>query len=239
MAWAATAIGAVSAGYNIYNSAHKESQAKKLAAANKRPVFNPDGSIQQVYDLALSDASNTGLQDFGAQQLEQQQSQGIDAILKSGGKADYATISNAYGSQLNGLLATLSKNRDQKIAAVNNAAYNVAKSKDAAFQYNQDAPYKDNLQAVAQLKQESAQSLADGISAAASTAANYLTATTKPGNYGDKNTGNTGERVAPAAVSTIDTPSSQSLAAPAYNPIGATTTTKIPHMDANGVWIYG
>lgn len=185
MAWAAAAVGLATTGYKIYDSAHKASQAKKLAAANKRPVFKADGSIGEVYDLATSEVNNTGLQDYATRQLEQNQSSGIDAILKSGGKADFSTIHNQFGSQLQSAIAMIAKDRAQKIATFNNAAYNKAQSRDAEFSYNQDAPYKDIKQQEAQLRQQAEQSKADAFSAAASTVSNYLTATTKPGQDGD------------------------------------------------------
>lgn len=187
MAWAAAAVGLATTGYKIYDSAHKASQAKKLAATNKRPVFKADGSIGEVYDLATSEVNNTGLQDYATRQLEQNQSSGIDAILKSGGKADFSTIHNQFGSQLQSAIAMIAKDRAQKIATFNNAAYNKAQSKDAEFSYNQDAPYKDIKQQEAQLRQQAEQSKADAFSAAASTVSNYLTAKTKPGENGDDN----------------------------------------------------
>lgn len=185
MSWAAVVVGVVGTGYKIYDSARKSSQAKKLAASNQRPVYNPDGSIREVYDLATNEVQNPAMQDFISSQLEQGQSNGIDAILKSGGRADFGVVNQQYGNQLRQSVADLMRSRDAKIAAQANAAYNLARSKDTAFSYNKDAPYKDLKQQEAQLRQQSEQSKADAISTAASTVANYGIATSKPGEDDD------------------------------------------------------
>lgn len=179
---AGTAIA--SAGYSVYSSAKKNSQAKKLAAANQRPIFNADGSIKDVYNLALSEINNTDTQDLGVNQLQQNQMAGIDAMLKSGSPIDFQTVSNSYGSQLKQLISQVDAQRAQKIAAFNNSAYNVAQSNDAEFQYNQDAHYKDMKQQEAVLRQQSEQAKMDAISYAGSAIANYGIATAKPGQYG-------------------------------------------------------
>jgi hypothetical protein len=90
---------------------------------------------------------------------------------------------------MNAMLLTLQRNRDARIAAANNAAYNVAKAKDAEFQYNLDAPYKDKKQEEAVLRQQAEQSKSDAINTIASTAANYGIATSQAGQYGSKDSG--------------------------------------------------
>lgn len=184
MTYVALAVGVVGTGYKIYDSAHKSSQAKKLAAANKRPIYKPDGTIDDTYNLALSEANDGTLQDYATRQLEQSQSGAIDAVLKSGGKLDFNTVHNQFGTQLQGALAMLARDRAQRIANVNATGYNKAKAADAAFSYNQDGPYKDTKQAEEVLHEQSAQSAADAVSAAASTAGNYGVATTRAGEYG-------------------------------------------------------
>lgn len=177
-------VGVVSAGYSVYNSAHKASQAKKLAASNLRPIYKPDGSIQDVYNLNAQNIDDTRLLDYGTNEAQQGLSSGIDAILKSGGRADFQTINNNYGSELKSIIAQTDARRDARIATFNNAAYNKAQSSDAAFEYNQDAPFKDKKQQEAELRKESAQATADAITTAAGTVANYGTATNAPGQYG-------------------------------------------------------
>lgn len=181
LAIVAAGVGIVSTGYSVYNSAHKASQAKKLAASNVRPVFKPDGSIDDVLTLSASNINNDRLLDYGANQIQQNESSGIDAILKSGGKADFQTINNSYGSNIKAVIASADAAKDARIAAFNNAAYNKAKSADASFQYNEDAPYKDTKQQEASLRAEAEQSKMDAISGAATTVANYGTMTIKPG----------------------------------------------------------
>lgn len=198
MSWVAVGVGVVTTGYKVYDSARKNSAAKKLAANNVRPDYTPSPEIGDVYNLALSEVNNTQQQDYATRQLDNSFSNGIDAVLKSGGKADFGTVYNTYGNQMNAILSTLSKSRDAKIAAANNAAYNVAASKDASFQYNQDAPFKDAKQREAILRQQAEQSKMDAIDTAASTVANYGTATTNPGQYGTTGSiDNTGVNTAP------------------------------------------
>ena len=185
MAIIAAGVGVVSTGYTLYSSAKKDAAAKKLAKDNVRPNYKAGPEAGDVYNTSLAEVDNPQLQDYATNQLEQNQSSGIDAILKSGGKADFGVINNTYGTQLRSALATIQKNRDSKIAASNNAAYNLSASKDAEFQYNKDAPYKDAKQQEAILRQQSEQLKADAISSAASTVSNYAIATNKPGQYGN------------------------------------------------------
>ena len=181
MSYAALVVGAVGTGYKIYDSARKNSQAKKLAATNKRPVFNADGSIAEIKEMAASEINNGVVQDYGTRQLEQGQASGIDAILKSGGKADFGTIHGQYGNALQGLIASVNRERSAKLAAYSNAAYNYSQSRDAEFSYNQDAPFKDLKQQEALLRTQSEQSKMDAIKGAATTAANYGLSELSPG----------------------------------------------------------
>ena len=177
-------LSAATAGYKIYDSIRKDREAKKLEANNKRPIYKADGSIQEVLDIATTELSDDYNKDFVAQQLQQNQSAGIDAILKSGGKADFETINSTFGKGLQHGLNQIMMERDRKIANYNNAAYNKAASKDAEFQYNQDAPYKDKQQRAAMLRGQSEQSLNEAFGLAAEGIANYGTANLTPGQYG-------------------------------------------------------
>jgi len=172
------------AGYQVYRSVKKDAEAKKYAAQNMRPVFKPDGSIKEVYNMAASNLDNTDLQDYYSSTLDKGLSRGIDAVLKSGGKADFETLNNAHGNQLTAAYESLIKDKNLKTAAFNNAAYNDAKSRDAAFQYNEDAEWKDQKQYEADLRQQAEQSRADAISTGIAAFSNYATATTDPGEYG-------------------------------------------------------
>jgi len=176
---------AMGTAYKIFDSIRKNRQAKELAKNNVRPVYQRGSEIDDVYNLSASELGNNQQQDFVAQQLAQSQSSGIDAILKSGGRADFGVINNAYGSQFQAALSNLSKVRDQKIANFNNAAYSLAKAKDAEFQYNKDAPYKDAKQAEALLRQQAEQSKNEAISMAIGMEANAKTQGLTPGQYGE------------------------------------------------------
>lgn len=176
----ALAVGA----YKIYDSIRKNSKANRLAKENKRPVFNADGSIRQVYDTSLSELNSNYEKDFINQELQQNQAAGIEAILQSGGKADFETIKGQFGRGLTNGLSQIQMARDRKIANYNNAAYNLANSANSEFQYNRDAPYKDNKQLEAQFRQGSANSLNEGISDVVAGIADYGIANSKAGQYG-------------------------------------------------------
>ena len=175
---------ALGATYKIFDSIRKNRQANEIGRNTVRPVYQRGSEIDDVYNLSASELGNNQQQDFVAQQLEQSQSAGIDAILKSGGKADFGVINNAYGSQFQAALSNVSRARDQKIANYNNAAYSLAKAKDAEFQYNKDAPYKDAKQAEAQLRQQGEQAKNEAISIAAGMEANSKIGNLAPGQYG-------------------------------------------------------
>ena len=185
-------LGVAATAYNVVDSVNKNNAAKKIGESNARPIYNAPEEIDQVKQLAASEVNNTFLEDSVLRTLGQSQSQGIDAILKSGGKADFSTIHSSYGNNLTAALQMLYKDRDQKVATLNNAAYNSGQSKDAEFQYNQDAPFKDRKQQEAILRNQSAQAAAQAFNMAASTVSNYATANTKPGDYGDDDTWDTG-----------------------------------------------
>jgi hypothetical protein len=171
----------LSGAYSIYNSVRKNAAAKKLEQQNLRPVFNRAGEIDQVYNVAASELGNTAAQDFASKQMDRSLSAGIDAILKSGGSADFETIQGTYGKQLDAALQQIMTQRDRQMAAYSNAAYNLATAKDTEFQYNKDAPYKDKMQQASQLRQEAAQSARDAQNAFIGGAANYGIATSTPG----------------------------------------------------------
>jgi len=185
---------AIGASYKIFDSIRKNKQAKDIAKNNVRPVYQRSGEIDDVYNLSASELGNNQQQDFAAQQLAQSQASGIDAILKSGGRADFGVINNSYGNQLQAALTNLSRQRDQKVANFNNAAYSLAKAKDAEFQYNKDAPYKDAKQAEALLRQQAEASKNEAISIAAGMEANSKTEDLAPGQYG------VGANATPASV---------------------------------------
>lgn len=181
MSYAALAVAAVGTGYKIYDSAQKKKQAKRIEKNTVRPVYNKPGEVNDVYDLAASEVNDTWMQDYVTQRTSQSEANGIDAILKSGGKADFATIHNTFGSQLGQMLQQLKVNRANNIAAFNNAAYAKGRASDTEFQYNQDAPYKDAMQLKALLLTQSEQSKADAVNMAATGVANYGVATLSPG----------------------------------------------------------
>lgn len=239
-------IGAVATGYDIYKSAKKNSAANKIAESTKRPVYNAPHEINDTYNLSLADANDTQEQDFAGDLLGQNEANGIDAILKSGGKADFGVIHGTYGSQLKSLLADVRKNKAAKMAAVYNAAYNNAQAKDAEFSYNLDAPFKDNKQKEGVLRQEGAQYEADAFKTASQGVANYATAKLKPGEYGDNASsfeGVQGRVVARADIPGTPNPTAgrRTLDKPLVNPnisLPPAASTNADFMD-DGTYIIG
>lgn len=182
--FASAGLSALSTGYKIYDSVRKNKQAKEIERNTKRSIYNRPEEIDNAYNFAASEVDNTGLQDYITTQANQGLSTSLDAILKSGGKADFATVNNSYGNTLRAAIGAISKDRAQKIATLNNTAYNLARAKDAEFQYNKDAPYKDKMQKAAMLRGQAAQSANEAFGVAAAGLSNYATATTRPGEYG-------------------------------------------------------
>jgi hypothetical protein len=185
MSYAAIVVGVVGTGYSIYNSekqrSEKKKAAEKLNAENVRPIYNKPKEIDDVYQLAASEVNDTGLQDYVSGNAAMSEANGIDAILKSGGKADFATIHSTFGKQLAPMLQSIKNNRATNIANFNNAAYLKGKSSDTEFQYNRDQPFKDNKQLAALLKTQEAEARANTINSAISGTSSIMTALTKPG----------------------------------------------------------
>ena len=186
MSFVGIAVGTsiAGAGYKIFDSVKKDKQADKIAAANQRPVYDHPEEIDQVYDVAASEVNNTLEEDLATQQLQLNASDSIDAILKSGGRADFGVINGTYGNQLRAMIASLAAKRDARIAAYNTAAYNKAKAKDAEFSYNEDAPFKDAKEQEALLRQQGEQSKMAGINGIIGVASDLATGNLKPGQYG-------------------------------------------------------
>jgi hypothetical protein len=61
MSWIAVGVGATVATYKLVDSANKSSKAKKLAASNKRPVYQRPQEVDDAYNMALSEINNTHL----------------------------------------------------------------------------------------------------------------------------------------------------------------------------------
>lgn len=211
------------AGYKIYDTAHKNSVANQMAKTNKRPVYNPDGTVKYVYDMAAANLSDTGLQDYGQRQIEQRQSDAIDAVLKSGGKADFNVIHSTYGNDIQSLLANIEREKAQRIAAFNNAAYNKQQQQDTTFQVNQLDPYKDQKQAEALLRQQAEQSKNEAISTVSSAVGNYGITTSQPGQYGIQTPGQQNRAINSALDNTI--------AANAANPVSGANPAVAPASD--------
>ena len=224
-------VAAVGTGYNIYKSAKKNSAANKIAESTKRPVYNAPREINDVYNVSLADANDTGMQDFATDALGQNEASGIDAILKSGGKADFGVIHGTYGNQLKSVLAEINKNRSAKMAAVYNAAYNNAQAKDAEFSYNEDAPFKDLKQKEGVLRQEGAQYEADAFKTASQGVSDVGNILLHPGAYGkNKSSFETvpGRAVTSVEIPTVDVPTGgrrvgdRQIANPNNNPAPST-----------------
>lgn len=177
--------------YDLFDKVKKDREADKIYRNTKRPVYNRQSEIDDVYNIAGSEVNNTALVDSMERQAGQGLSAGIDAVLKSGDGADFSTIYNSYGNSLNQALQIQQQDRARKIAAYNNSAYNLAKAKDTEFQYNRAAPYADKMQQAALLKSQGAKAGADAFTNFSGAFANLGTMTEKPGQYGRSNNQNT------------------------------------------------
>lgn len=185
--FAAAAASVVQVGkgvYDVFDSARKNNEAKKIYKDTKRPVYNRQKEIDEVANLTASEIQNTTLADSYERQAQQGLSQGIDAVLKSGGKADFSSIYGNYGTSMDRALQQLTRERAGKIAANNTAQYNLAKAKDTEWQYNVDAPYKDAMKRAAQLKEQAAKAKADAFTNIAGGISNFGISQLKPGEGG-------------------------------------------------------
>lgn len=235
-------VAAVGTGYNIYKSAKKNSAANKIAESTKRPVYNAPREINDAYNLSLADANDTSMQDFATDALGQNEANGIDAILKSGGKADFGVIHGTYGNNLKAILAEINKNRSAKMAAVYNAAYNNAQAKDAEFSYNEDAPFKDLKQKEGVLRQEAAQYEADAFKTVSQGISNVAHFKLKPGDYGDDNP--SFETVPQKVVTNVELPTVEAPTGgrrigdrPIINPNNPAPSTNPDFIDGGGRYI--
>lgn len=185
----AVAAAAVQIGkgvYDAFDAARKNKESNKIRKETKRPINNRQTEIDDIANLTTSEVQNTTLADSLERQSEQGLSQGIDAVLKSGGKADFSTIYSNYGSSMDRAIQQQARDRSAKIAAANTAKYNLAKAKDTEWQYNVDAPYKDAMKMAAMLKEQAAKAKADAFTNIAGGFSNLGTSMLKPGEGGKK-----------------------------------------------------
>lgn len=160
---ASAALGIIGGIGGLFGSIKKNREAKKikkqaedLRKRTVRPVYNIQDEVKEVADLAESELQNNSIADRAMNDARLSLSQGIDAILKSGGRADFSTINSNYGNILKSVVQQLNVDRSRKIAGYNEAAYNLAKAKDTEFQYNKAAPFADRMQLAAKLDEQAA-----------------------------------------------------------------------------------
>lgn len=172
--------------YDLIDGLRKNKQANTLYKKYKRPTYKRPEEIDQNYDLAGNELGNDYYANYVGQGLRQGLSRGIDTILKSGGNADFETVYSNYGDSLNSAIGSFEQQRAQRLNSFYTQALNKAKAKDAEFQYNIDAPYKDAMAKAALLKTQSQKAIAGYFNAMIGAAANQGTANTKPGYYGNQ-----------------------------------------------------
>lgn len=170
--------------YSLSKSVKKNREAKKIRANTKRPVFNRATELDNAYGLAASDLDSTALSDLYERQANNGLSESIDAVLKSGGRADFNSIYNNYGGVLANALQIQNQTRAQRIANLNNTAYSLAKGKATEFQYNKDAPFKDQMQLAGLLNTQAEQQSAEAFSDFAGAASALGTGLSMPGRTG-------------------------------------------------------
>lgn len=199
-------------------------KAKQIAKNNIRPEYTPNQQIIQNSDIAASRAT-TGLNDaslaLSTQQNERNLSQGLDAILRSGGGVNQ--ISDLYANNSDTLLklaALDNQLQGQNVNTFMNA--NAAKGAEfqSAWQINKYAPYADRAQLASNLQANGFANLGKGIQTGGDTFSNYQLSNMYKNDKKDFQADNPGS----VRGDTYDTPSNryiQSILKSNYDPNAA------------------
>ncbi len=158
----------------------QKGKAKRMARANKRPVYEIQKPILDNQAIAESRAGQ-GMSDASRQQLNQANEKGltssIDAILAGGGSVN--NIADLYGNYQTGTSKMALIDEDmrrqniQQLIAQNNT---LAGEQDKAWQVNVYAPYADKAQAAAALSKQGSDNIWKGVNSMISAGASAATA---------------------------------------------------------------
>lgn len=165
---ASAAIGAVGAGYKIYQGISQNSAANKLQRGLVRPMYSIQPQYYNNQSLAENQAQEGLSEDaknYYGDQANAGLSAGISGILQGGG--DVNNINSLYDKYNTGNRAIATQDSQLKN---DNIRYLVDRNKDLAGQQtqqwaiNQYEPYKDTATAISGLRGASGQNISGGIS---------------------------------------------------------------------------
>lgn len=175
-----TIAAAAQAGAGIIQGvvgAFQKGKAKRMARANKRPVYSIQKGITDNQALIESRAGQ-GISDASRQFLRQDSERGltssIDAILAGGGSVN--NISDLYGNYQTGISKMALVDEEMRTKNIQNMiAQNntMAAEQDKAWQVNVYAPYADKAQAAAALSKQGTDNMWKGINSVIGAGANY------------------------------------------------------------------
>jgi hypothetical protein len=183
----AAALGGAGGIFNIISGIGQENQANSIYKTNQRPIYNIPASENGALNLAQSQYDDPNLPGYGAlqNQLGANTSGGLAAAQQSGGNSGdiIDAISKLYNSknQANINLGVQGAQfRRQNAANLQSQLGTQAQYEDKAFNYNQDAPYEQNLAKANALLGAGRQNVASGANSLAylgSSAINALSGT--------------------------------------------------------------
>lgn len=184
-------VGLAAAGYQIYQGEQQKKQAKKAAANNVRPVYNPTIPQSEFDSLKLLQSrAGQGMSDSAKNMFQQQADRGLssvlDTIIKTGGNPNDASRAYQGYADSIGRMALLEDRaklenlnnylgQQRRISAMQTDNY------DKDFSVNKYAPFMDEQARIAQMRTIGQQQTNAGVNTAASTIANYA------GNISQKN----------------------------------------------------
>jgi hypothetical protein len=163
---------AISAGLGLYQVAKgligesKAAKEEKIAKAN-RPILKPGKEFGENVSLAeseLTQGMSAKAQKAYQYATDKATGSSLSAILKGGGNVN--NIGDLYGANEEGRMRLSSMQdalRLSQIQSVVSARSAKAQEDQTAWQVNEYAPYKDELQALAKEKQGAADSVSRGI----------------------------------------------------------------------------
>ena len=201
MSWVAAAVGVGSLAYGIYNSEQKKTQAKKKEkAAGLKPVYNiQEPSLKNQF--IAENLAQQGLSDESKMMYEQQANRGLsdslDALLKAGGGVN--SISELYSKyqDKNTDLAVLDDQiKFTRQQLLMNQNQQMSDELDKVYQINRLDPWKDQQQAISELRTMAQADIQSGISGATQAGLSFSSNANKK--WGKVNSGST-----PTEIQTI------------------------------------
>lgn len=157
----------------------QKGKAKRIARANKRPVYKIQKPILDNQELIESRAGQ-GISDAGLQVMKQENERGvtsaIDAILAGGGSVNnIADLYSKFSDGTNKMALIDEEMRTRNVQNLITQNNQLAGEQDKAWQVNVFAPYADKAQAAAALTNQGSNNIWKGVNTMLSAGANYAT----------------------------------------------------------------